>query len=122
MKKPIRRLASPIPETKDRQKAKRRQAPGRTIAARENQLISMTIDLAAKQLKEGTASSQVMTHFLKLGSTVQELEKKKLENENLLLTTKVEALKSAKKIEELYQEAITAMQIYTGNGSGKIDD
>ena len=122
MKKPIRRLASPIPETKDRQKAKRRQAPGRTIAARENQLISMTIDLAAKQLKEGTASSQVMTHFLKLGSTVQELEKKKLENENLLLTTKVEALKSAKKIEELYQEAITAMQIYTGNGSGKRDD
>lgn len=89
-------------------------APGKTPAARENQLISLAVDLAAKQLQEGTASSQVITHFLKLGSTKESLEKEKVALENKLLIAKTEALESQKKVEELYAKAIAAIRRYGG--------
>lgn len=86
-----------------------------TPEARENQLISLAVDLAEKQLQEGTASSQVITHYLKLGSTKERLEKEKLEEENKLLRARTEALQSSKKIEELYENAISAMRRYSGH-------
>lgn len=86
-----------------------------TPEARENQLISLAIDLAEKQLIEGTASSSVITHYLKLASTREQLEKEKLERENELLVAKTQALESAKRIEELYSNALNAMRIYSGN-------
>lgn len=95
---------------------RRRRRPGLTPEARENQLISLAVDLAEKQLMEGTASSQVITHYLKLGSTKERLEKEKLEEENKLLRARTEALQSAKKSEELFEEAIKAMRSYSGNG------
>lgn len=101
----------------DEPKRKRRRAPGRTVESRENQLISLAIDVAEKQLSNGTASSQVITHFLKLATTREELEKQKLVKENLLLQAKTEALQSQKKIEELYADALSAMKIYKGEGS-----
>jgi len=90
--------------------------PGLTPESRENQMIALAVDLAEKQLIEGTASSQVITHFLKLGSTKERLEKEKLEEENKLLRAKTEALQSAKRVEELYSDAIAAMRKYSGNG------
>lgn len=90
--------------------------PALTPEARENQLISLAVDLAEKQLQEGTASSQVITHYLKLGTTKAELEKEKLAKENELLTAKTEALQSAKRMEEMYAEAIKAMATYSGRG------
>ena len=90
--------------------------PALTPEARENQMISLAVDLAEKQLQEGTASSQVITHFLKLGSTKQQLEKQKLEEENKLLRAKTENLQSMGRIEELYEEAINAMRNYSGQG------
>ena len=90
--------------------------PALTPEARENQLISLAVDLAEKQLQEGTASSQVITHYLKLGTTKAELEKVKLAKENELLTAKTEALQSAKRMEEMYAEAIKAMATYSGRG------
>jgi hypothetical protein len=98
--------------------------PGKTVESRENQLISMAVDLAARQLADGTASSQVITHYLKLGSTMQQLENEKLKTENELLKAKTDALKSAKKVEELYLNALNAMRNYGGaqdNGDG-VDD
>ena len=95
-------------------KIKRRQAPGKTIQTRENQIISMSVDLAARQIKKGTVSSQVLTHFLKLGSTMAQLEKARLEKENLLLQAKTEALQSQKKVEELYANAMKAFKRYNG--------
>lgn len=88
--------------------------PALTPEARENQMISLAIDLAEKQLIEGTASSQVITHYLKLGSSKERLEKEKLEKENELLRAKTEALESEKRTEELYANAIAAMQKYRG--------
>ena len=94
--------------------------PALNPEARENQMISLAVDLAEKQLIEGTASSQVITHFLKLGTTKAELEREKLANENELLRAKTEAIQSAKRIEELYDNAINAMKNYSGQG--ELDD
>lgn len=90
------------------------QAPALTPEARENQLIALAVDLAEKQLEEGTASAQVITHYLKLGSTRERLEKEKLRKENELLQAKREALESAKRVEELYTNALEAMRSYSG--------
>lgn len=92
----------------------RKRKAAMTPEARENQLIALATDLAEKQLMEGTASSQVITHFLKLGTTKAELEKRKLENETELLEAKTEAMKSAQRVEELYAEALDAMRHYSG--------
>jgi len=93
---------------------KRRRPPARTPEARENQLIDAAVDLAEKQLSDGTASAQVITHYLKLGSTKERLEKEKLNNENKLLIAKTEVLQSAKRVEELYANALDAMRAYGG--------
>lgn len=93
---------------------KRRRPPARTLEAREDQLIAMAVNLAEKQLAEGTASSQVIAHFLKLGSTREKLEKIRLEEENKLLKAKTEAIQSAKRVEELYLKALDAMRNYSG--------
>lgn len=94
----------------------RRMRPALTPEARENQLISLAVDLAEQQLREGTASSQVITHYLKLGSTRERLERERLEEENKLLRAKTENLQSMKHIEELYTDAIKAMRDYSGQG------
>ena len=97
--------------------------PARTVEARENQLIRAAVDLAEKQLSDGTASAQVITHYLKLATTRERLEKEKLTNENELLRAKTEALQSAKKIEDLYAKALKAMSSYSGNREdGSVDD
>ena len=90
--------------------------PALTPEARENQLISLAVDLAEKQLQEGTASSQVITHYLKLGSTKERIEKEILEKQKELITAKTESIKSAKRIEELYTQAINAIRKYSGHG------
>ena len=92
-----------------------RHAPARTPEGRENQLINLAIDLAEKQLMEGTASSQVITHFLKLGTERERLEREKLEQENLLTKEKINSMRSAERTEQLYENAIAAMKKYGGN-------
>ena len=90
--------------------------PALTPEARENQLIYLATELAERQLRDGTASSQVITHYLKLGSTKERLEKEILAENKKLLVAKTESLQSAKRIEELYANAIAAMRKYSGNG------
>lgn len=94
----------------------RKMRPALTPEARENQMISLAVDRAEQQLRDGTASSQVIVHYLKLGSLKEKLEREKLEEENKLLRAKTEAMESAKRIEELYSEAINAMRRYSGHG------
>lgn len=93
-------------------KSKRR--PALSPEARENQLISLAYDLAEERLSDKTASSQEVTHFLKLGSSKAQLEKEKLKQENALLLAKTESLESAKRVEELYDKALKAMKSYSG--------
>ena len=94
----------------------RKMRPALTPEARENQLIALAVDLVEQRLREGTASSQETTHFLKLGSMKNRLEMEKLEEENKLLKAKTESIQSQKRVEELYSEAIKAMRNYAGQG------
>lgn len=95
----------------------RKMRPALDPEIRELQMISLAVDLAEKQLMDGTASSQVITHYLKLGSSKERIEKEILEKQKELITAKTEALKSQKRVEELYAEALKAMRIYNGQGS-----
>ena len=90
--------------------------PALTPEARENQMISLAVDLAEKQLQEGTASSQVITHYLKLGSMRERLEREKLAEENKLLRARTKSIEEAADMKDLYEKAIKAMQRYSGNG------
>lgn len=95
--------------------------PATTLDGRENQLISLAYDFAEKVIQNGTASSQIITHFLKLGSTREKLEQEKIKNENLLTAAKIEALASGKVVEELYRAALKAMKVYTGQDTDDDD-
>lgn len=97
------------------------QKPATTPEGREQQLISAAVDLAEQQLRDGTASAQVITHYLKLGSTREKLEQERLERENELLAAKAEALASQQRVEELYINALKAMSVYSGNESFESD-
>ena len=94
----------------------KKRRPALTPEARENQMIALAVDLAEQQLMDGTASSQVITHFLKLGTEKAKLEQEKLRRENELLKAKTESIESGRRIEELYSEAINAIKQYSGNG------
>lgn len=104
-----------------RREPRRVRPPATTPEARENQLIAAAVDLAEKQIREGSASAQVITHFLKLASSREKLEQKRLEGENKLLDAKVENLASQGRIEELYKNALAAMRSYAGH-PGDDDD
>lgn len=92
-----------------------RIAPAESPEARENQLIALAEDLAEKQIRRGTASAQVITHFLKLGTVKASLENEKIKRENELLKAKVDTLQSQQRSEALYEEAIAAMKKYSGH-------
>ena len=100
----------------------RRRKPATTPEGRENEMVSAAIDLAEKQIRNGSASSQVITHFLKLGSTREQLEQQRLKHENELTRVRIEAIESQKRVEELYMEALQAMRSYSGDLSIPDDD
>lgn len=90
--------------------------PALSPEARENQLINLAVDLAEQQLREGTASSQVITHFLKLGTSRAELEKEKLRLENEKTKAQTKSIESGEEMKDLYEKAIKAMRNYAGYG------
>lgn len=100
----------------------KRAAPATTPEGRENQMIALAVNLAEKQLIDGTASSQVISHYLKLGSTKENIEKEILYEQKKLITAKTQALTSSKNVEALYKNAIKAMRNYSGNGDDDDDD
>lgn len=95
--------------------------PAQTLEGREDQLIALAVDMAEEQLENRTASAQVLCHYLKLATTKTQLEKAKLEHENLLLQAKTETLQSQKRTEELYQNALAAMRSYSGSDPVEYD-
>lgn len=95
----------------------KRQTPAITPEGREDQMIAYAVNLAEEQLRNGTASSQVITHYLKLGSMRERMEKKKLEEEIKLLTAKTEAIKADREKNDLYAQVIEAIRTYTPHGA-----
>jgi len=96
--------------------------PALTPEAKEGQMISLAVDLAERQLREGTASSQVITHFLKMGSSKERLEQEIMEVQKKLIEAKAESIHSAKRIESLYTDALSAMKLYGGGGKAEEDE
>lgn len=95
--------------------------PATTLKAREDQLIAAAYDLAEEQIRKGTATSQVTAHFLKLGSTREQVEQERLRGEVKLLQAKIESLVSAENMEQRYQDAINAMRRYQGHPEDVIE-
>jgi DNA-binding ferritin-like protein len=98
----------------DPKKSSPRRPPATTPEARENQLIALSVDLAEKQLRQGTASAQVLSHFLKLASSRERLEQDLIQERILLDKAKRENMASAERVEQLYGAAIDAMRAYSG--------
>ena len=92
----------------------KRSRTAMTAEGRENQVIALAYDLAEKQIREGTASAQVITHFLKLGSTKERLEQEYLAEQKKLVSAKVDTLESQRRNEEIYANALNAMKRYIG--------
>lgn len=109
-----RRKEEPTPESAPRQQ------PATDPAAREQQMIGYADALAEKQLREGTASSQVMVHFLKLGTAREQLEREKLHQENLRMQAQIAALNSQKRSEDMMERVMDAIQRYGGGSDDKI--
>jgi len=98
-----------------------RPIPATTPEGREDQLISAAFDLAEKQILAGNASAQVISHFLKLGSSRERLEQQRLQYENELTEAKIEMMKSQANMEKLYENALTAMTAYKGETESHLD-
>lgn len=94
--------------------SRRRSPPATTAEGQENQMISLAMALSEKRMREGTASSQEVTHWLKLGSLNAKLERDILEKQKELITAKTESLRAARRVDELYEDAIAAMRSYGG--------
>ena len=102
--------------------SKTRMPPATTPEGREQQMVSLAFDLAQQQLEDGSASAQVITHFLKFGSSQNALEKEKLRKENLLMQARVDQISASAQNSELYLEAINMMKIYTGEDPEETDE
>lgn len=101
-----------------RQSISRRSRPATSPEMREMQLADAAYDLAEEQIKSGTASSQVITHFLKAGSSRERLEQERMRHEVELMEVKKEQLEGQKRVEELYGNALAAMRGYQGLPEG----
>lgn len=92
---------------------------GLTTEADENQLIALAVDAAKKQLVEGTAPTSIILHYLKLATTRERIEREIMEKQKELMTAKTELLASQARVEELYTQAMRAMQMYSGYDGGE---
>ena len=100
---------------RDETSTRTRRAPAKSPEERERQLVSLAMDVAEERLRNGKATSQEITHFLKLGTVNAELERAKLDADVRLSIAKVESMESAKRMESVYEKALEAMKAYTGN-------
>lgn len=96
--------------------------PAMTPEDQEDQLISLAVDLAVKRLREGTASNQLVSEIIKLGTTKERLAKEKLQRENEMLRAKTEAIEASRRNGEMYAEALRAMREYAGVQAIEDDD
>lgn len=89
---------------------------------RENEVIALAYDLAERQIRDGTASAQVITHFLKLGSQKEQLEREIMKEQRKLVSAKTKSIESGDRLETMFQDAMKAFSTYSGNGEDGSDD
>ena len=91
------------------------QLTASTPEGRENEMIMLAYLEVEQRIRNHTATSQELVHFLKMGSEKERLEREKLEVEMELQRVKADAIESSKHMEELYNNAIDAMKLYSGS-------
>lgn len=107
----VNRLNEPLPE----------RPRGRSLEAREQQMIGYAMDLAEIQLREGTASPLVISHYLKLGSSREILEQERIRHQNELSDVKARAIEDKEHLDELFKNAMESMGRYRGNYDSQED-
>lgn len=95
----------------------RNSRPSLTPEAREQKMISLALDLVEQRLRDGTASSQETTHFLKRASIKEQIELERLKAETEMIIAKKESLQSQQRSEEMFREAIDAFRRYSGQSN-----
>lgn len=95
--------------------------PALSQEAKDAEMAALATELAEKQLRDGTASAQVITHFLKAGAKREKLEMEILEKQKELIDAKIQAYKSAEDMKVLYSKALDAMRLYSGGGVGSVE-
>lgn len=83
---------------------------------REEELVSLAYDVAEEQMRNGTATSQVITHFLKLGSLREQKELETMDMKNEFVAQKIELMKSQERNKEIAEEAMRAFRSYQPGG------
>jgi CBS domain containing-hemolysin-like protein len=111
-----------MPRRKTSESQEKRSRPATTPEGEESRMINRAMRLAERQIEEGTASAQVITHFLKLGTSRERLEQERLSRENELLKARAEAMASAKEVAVLYEDALKAMRTYSGQDPFEYSD
>lgn len=86
--------------------------PATSPEAREQQLVNLAVNLAEKQLRDGTAAPSVINHFLKIASTREIIEREILEKQAKLIEAKASSISKDREAEELAKAAIEAMKNY----------
>lgn len=86
----------------------------RTPREVEDNLINLAVDLAERQLREGTASPSTINYYLRLAGERDKLEREKLRHETALVRAKTDSIASSARTEELVKSAIDAMRRYSG--------
>lgn len=103
-----------VPRTSKKVSTRTKFPPAKSSEERESQLVNLSMDVAEEQLRSGTASSQVITHFLKLGTIRERLENEKLRSDLEVARAKIKQMESHSDMEEMYKKAIGAMRSYNG--------
>jgi hypothetical protein len=106
----------------DEHTAPRRRSPARSPEERESVLIAKSLSLIEKQIDDGTASSQVLSLYAKLGSSRERLEQERLRNENEVLRKKVETMEAAVDVKNLMEDALSAFRGYSGKPDAEDED
>ena len=91
------------------------QLTASTPEGRENEMIMLAYQEVERRIRDHTATSQELCHFLKMGSEKERLEREKLEVEMELQRVRANSIESGKYMEELYNNAIAAMKLYSGS-------
>lgn len=97
------------------EKSQQKTLPARTPEARENQLINLAINLAEQKLRDGTASSQIITTLLNMATTKYQLENEKLRSDLKVASAKIEQMQNQGDMKDMYEKALVAFRTYQGN-------
>ena len=111
-----------VSSRKNSEQGKIRRPPAKTPKAREHQMINLALDQAELQLREGTAATPVVVHYLKLATKEQELREKQLDADIRLREKRIDEIDASAELIEMMDKAIKSMREYQGHDEEQIDD